>query len=101
MIRAVLLGCIPDYLGAVPLVEVHVDIGHLTSAGIEEPFEDEPECEGVNVGDPQAIRDDGSAGRSARRSDPDAVVAGIPNETPHDKEIGREAELMDDVEFVF
>ena len=48
-------------ISAVSLVEVHVDIGHLSTSGIEEAFEDQPVGERVEVGDPQAIRDDRSA----------------------------------------
>ena len=39
--EAVLLGGVTDHLAPVPLVEVHVDVGHLATARVEEPLEDQ------------------------------------------------------------
>ncbi len=62
VVGAVALGGVADHLGAVALVEVHVDVGHLLAAGVEEPLEEEAVAERVEVDDLQAVGD-AAAGR--------------------------------------
>ena len=89
---------VPDDLVPPPLVEVHVDVRHLLPLGVEEPFEDQPVAERIEVGDPEAVADDRPGGRPPPRPHADAVVPGEPDEVPHDQEVAGEAHLLDDLE---
>ncbi len=101
MIRAVALGGVADHLAPVPLVEVHVDVGHLPPARVEEPLEDEPVLQRVEVGDAQAVGDDGAGGAPPPGTGPDPLLPGVPHEIPHDQEVGGEAHVLDHPQLVF
>ena len=57
VVRAVALGRVADHLAAAALVEVHVDVGHLLAAGVEETLEEQVVTDRVEVDDPQAVGD--------------------------------------------
>src|SRR6266540_3626110 len=95
---SVLFRDVPDDLVAPALVEVHVDVGHLLPLGVEEPFEDEPIAQRIEVRDLEAVADNRPGGGSASRPHADAVVAGEPDEVPHDQEVAGEPHLLDDQE---
>ena len=97
---AVLLRRVPDHLAAVARVEVHVDVGHLLAARVEEPLEQQVVLDRVDVDDAQAVRD-ARAGRAPPSGpDPDAVRLGVAHEVPDDEEVRRESHRLDDVELV-
>ena len=100
VVGAVALGGVADHLAAVALVEVHVDVGHLLAAGVEEPLEEQAVAERVEVDDPQAVGHGTPGRRPPARADPDAAVAGVLDEVPHHEEVGREPHLGDDAELV-
>ncbi len=100
VIGAVLLGGVADHLAAIPLVEVHVDVGHLTAARVEEPLEDQPVLQRVEVGDTEAVGDDRTGGTPPSRTDADPLLTGVSDEVPDDQEVGRESHLVDDPQLV-
>ena len=100
MVRAVSLGRVPDHFVPPALVEVHVDVRHRSPRRVQEPLEDQPVPERIEVGDPQAVRHDRARSRPAARSDADPALARESDQVPHDQEVPGEAHLGDDVELV-
>src|SRR5207237_3316356 len=80
--------------------EVHVDVGHLLAARVEEALEQEAVADGVDVDDAQAVGDAAAAGRTASGPDSDAPFARVADEVPDDEEVGGEAHLRDDAQLV-
>ena len=98
VVPAVALGGVLDHLAAVAGVEVHVDVGHLLAARVQEPLEQQVVADRVDVDDAQAVRD-ARAGRAAPpRTDPDAALARVAHEVPDDEEVRREPHRLDDAE---
>jgi hypothetical protein len=97
---AVLRRGVADHLGASALVEVQVDVRHRDALGVEEPLEDQPVLERVELGDAQAVRDDGARGGTPAGADPDAVLPRVPAQVGDDEEVAREAHLADDADLV-
>ena len=100
VIHAVLLGRVADHLVATALVEVHVDVGHLDPVGIEEPLEQQPVAQRIEIRDPQRVRHDRSGRRSPPRAHADALLAREVDEIPHDQEVPGEPHLRDDRQLV-
>ena len=98
VVPAVLLGGVADHLAPVALVEVHVDVGHLLAAGVEEPLEQQVVADRVDVDDAQAVSDARARRAPPPGPDPDAALLGVPHEVPHDEEVGGEAHVLDDPE---
>ena len=70
VLAAVLLRHVLDDLAAAPLAEVDVDVGQRHALGIEEALEDEVVFDRIDVGDPQAVRDEAAGRRAAARARP-------------------------------
>ena len=100
MVRAVPGTHVVDDLSAVALVEVDVDVGHGGAAGIEEPLEDQPVLQGIDLGDLQAVGDHRTRRRAPARSGPDATVARLADQVPDDQEVGLKAHLPDHSQLV-
>ena len=100
VVRAVLLGGVADHLVAPALVEVHVDVGHLDPLGVQEPLEQEPVAQRVEVGDPQAIGDDRAGRRATPRPHADPLLARVADQVPDDQEVPAEPHRGDHVELV-
>ena len=100
VVGAVALGRVADHLAAVALVEVHVDVGHLLAARVEEALEEQPVADRVEVDDAQAVGD--AAARRRPRPGPTRMLAlaGVADEVPDDEEVGREPHVGDDAELV-
>jgi hypothetical protein len=95
VVRAVPGRGVADHLVAAAIVEVHVDVGQLDPLWVQEPLEDQPVPQGVDVGDPQAVGDDRPRCGPPARPDPDPVLAGEPDQVPHDQEVAREPHRPD------
>ncbi len=95
---AVLVGDVADHLAAAALVEVDVEVGHRDPVGVEEPLEDEPVPQRVEVGDPHGVRRHRPGPRAAAGADADAVVLGPADEVRDDQEVAREAHRGDDAD---
>ncbi|MDF9803148.1 hypothetical protein M2436_001695 [Streptomyces sp. HB372] len=100
LVGAVLLSHVPDHLDAPALVEVDVDVGHGDALGVEEPLEDQPVLDRVEVGDAHRVRDDRPGGGTTAGAHRDAVVLGPHDEVGDDQEVPREPHLDDDVHLV-
>ena len=100
VVGAVSLGGVPDHVAAVPLVEVHVDVGHLGAARVEEPLEEEVIADRVEVHDLEAVGHTTPGCRPPPRTHPDAVRAGEADEVPDDQEVGGEPHGADHTELV-
>ena len=70
VVAAVALGRVLDHLAAVALVEVHVDVGHLLAARVEEPLEEQVVADGVEVDDLEAVGHAAPGGRTPARARP-------------------------------
>jgi hypothetical protein len=99
-VAAVLLGGVAHHVAAVALVEVHVDVGHLLAARVEEALEEQVVADGVEVDDAQAVGHAAAGRRPPARPDPDARVPGEADQVPHHEEVGGEAHVPDDAELV-
>ena len=95
---AVLLGDVPDDVAAPALVEVHVEVGHRDAVRVEEPLEDQPVLQRVQVGDPHGVGDHRPGARAAAGADPDAVVLGPVDEVGDHQEVAGEVHLGDDAD---
>ena len=94
-VLAVLLGDVADDLTAPALVEVDVEVRHRDPVGVEEPLEDQPVLQRVQVGDPHRVRRHRPRARAAARADPDAVLLGPVDEVGDHQEVAREPHLGD------
>ena len=100
VVVAVLLRRVADHVAAVARVEVHVDVGHLLAARVQEPLEQQVVANGVDVDDAQAVRDARSRRAPPARPDANAVRLRVAHEVPDDEEIRGEPHRLDDVELV-
>ena len=100
MIPAVFFGRVPDHLVTEPRVEVHIDIGHGDSAGVQEALEQQVVPNGIQVSDPEGVghRTPGSAAPAWAYANP--LVSGMPDEIPGNEEVRREAHVADGGQFV-
>ncbi len=98
LVLAVLLGDVADDLAPPALVEVDVDVGHRDALGVEEPLEQQPVLQRVDVGDAERVRHHAARRGATARADRDAVVLGPHDEVRDDQEVRREAHLQDDPE---
>ena len=97
---AVLLRRVLDHLAAVAGVEVHVDVGHLLAARVEEPLEQQVVLDRVDVDDAQAVRDARTGRAPPPGTDADAARLRVAHEVPDDEEVRGEPHRLDDVELV-
>ena len=100
VVPAVLLRRVADHLVPPAVVEVHVDVGHGDSSGIEEAFEEEVVADGVDIGDGEAVGHRAPGGRTPSGSHPDPHLAGVADQVPHDQEVGAEAHVGDDLQLI-
>ncbi len=99
-VGAVALGGVADHLRPVPLVEVHVDVGHLLAPGVQEALEEQVVADGVEVHDPEAVGHAASRRRASPGPHPDAAFPGVADQVPDHEEVGREPHAGDDPELV-
>ena len=76
VVRAVALGGVADHLAPVALVEVHVDVGHLLAARVQEALEEQVVADRVEVDDPEAVGDAAPRRRAPARAHPDPARPG-------------------------
>ncbi len=100
LVAAVPLGGVAHHVGPVALVEVHVDVGHLLAARVQEALEQQVVADGVEIDDPQAVGHAASGRRTSARTDPDARLTGEADQVPHHEEVGGEPHVADDTELV-
>ena len=92
---------VADHFAAAPVVEVDVDVGGGGAFRVEEPFEEEPVVDGVDVGDGEGVGDEGAGRRATAWAYSNADGAGVLDKFGHDEEVGGVAFHVDDADFVF
>ena len=100
VVAPVFFGGVTNHLVAVTRVEVHIDIGHRDTVGVQKAFEQQVVFHRVKIGDAQCIGNCTPSRRTSSGADPNALFSGMANEIPHDEEIRRKAHVADDFEFV-
>src|SRR5207245_3789463 len=81
-----------------PLVlDVEVDVGRPVPLRGEEPLEEEPEPDGVGLGDAEGVAD-GGVGRRAPALAVEVLPAAELDEVVDEEEVAGEAQLLDEVE---
>ena len=78
--------------------EVDVHVGEVLARRVQEPLEEQPVAQRVDVRDLEAVRSQRSGGRPAAGADADPVRLREVDEVPHDQEVVREAHLLDGLE---
>ncbi len=96
---AVALVDVLDDLLAPPRLDVHVDVGRSVTRRREEALEEQPEVDGVDVGDTERVAD-GRVGRRAAALAVDVEPPAHPRDVPHHEEVAGEAQLADHGELV-
>ncbi len=94
-IVAVLVGDVADHLTAPTLVEVDVEVGHRDPLGVQEPLEQQPVHQRVEIGDPQCVGDDRPGTGAAARPHPDALLLRPVDEVGDHQEVAGEPHLED------
>ena len=96
----VLPGHVLDDLLPALVLEIHIDIGHGDTLRIQETLEDEIVTHRVDVGDADAVRDEGARRRASARSHRDVMGLRIVHIIPDDQEVLDEAHAGDRVELI-
>ena len=98
-VAAVLVVDVLHHLLAALMLEIDVDVGRLAALGRDETLEEQAAGFRADLGDPQAIADDG-IGRGTAPLTQDAGAAGELHDVVDGEEIGREAQLADQLKLV-
>ena len=94
-VAAVQLLHVVDDAVAVGLAEVHVEVGHGHTLGVEETLEQQVVFQRVQVRDLEHVGHQRAGARSAARTHGTAVELGPLDEVAHDEEVARKAHLED------
>ena len=97
-VRAVALAHIGDHLVAPVLAEVDIEVGHRHAFGIQEALEQEPEADGIEIGDGERVGDERARARAAAGAYGDALPLGPLDEVGHDQEVALIVHAGDDIE---
>jgi hypothetical protein len=98
--RAVALVDVLDHtLAALTARQVEIDVGPFAALFGEKPLEEQVHADGVDGGDAERVAD-GAVCRRAASLDEDALVSAELDDLPDDQEVSRQAELLDDGQFV-
>ncbi len=97
-VLAVAIGDVGDDLVAPVHAEIDVEVGHAHALRVEEALEEQVVREGIEVGDPHRVRDQGAGAGAAAGADGDVVLLGEADEVPDDEEVAGEVHADDDVE---
>ena len=98
VVAAVALADVVDHLVAPLLAEIHVKVGHGHPLDVEEPLEQEPVGQGIDVGDGQAVGGQAAGARTAARPHRDLLLLGPVDEVGNDQEVAGKPHLPDDVD---
>ena len=89
---------IADHLAAAILAEVDVEVRHRHAFRIEEPFEQQPEADRIEIGDRQRISDQRTGAGAAAGTDRNVVGLGPFDEVRDDQEVARIVHAVDHVD---
>ena len=90
---------VDDFLTAL-IAEVHVEVGHTDTFGVQETLEDEVVADGIDVGDADAVGCNAACTGTTARPHRDALALGVVDEVPHDEEVVHIAHVADGVQLV-
>ena len=90
---------VDDLLAAV-IRKIGIDIRHRYSLRIEKTLKQQVVMNGIDMRDPQTVRDERSGRGASSGADEDLLRAGIADEVPDDQEIIREAHRIDDLQLI-
>ncbi|CAB4371190.1 unannotated protein [freshwater metagenome] len=100
MVTAIFLSRVANHFVSVTGVEVHVDIGHRTTAWVQEALEQKVVFDWIEVGDSQRVGHRTPSGRTSPWSNSNVVISSVLDEIPNDEEVRRESHIGNDLEFV-
>ena len=100
MVITILAADIVHHFLAAGVSEVHVNIGHGHTLGVQETLEIEVIFHGVNVRDVQAVGHHASGGGAAAGTYGDAHTLSIADKVGDDKKIVRKAHFLDHIQLV-
>ena len=89
---------IGDHLVAAVLAEIDVEVRHRHALGIEEALEQQPEADGIEIGDGERVGDERARARAAARADGNALRLGPFDEVGDDQEVALIVHAGDDIE---
>src|SRR5699024_6287562 len=92
---AVLALDVLDDLAATAVVEVDVEVRHGDAVRVQEPLEQQPVLERVEIGDPHRVGDHRAGARTTARAHPDALLLGPLDVVGDHQEVAGEAHLED------
>ena len=90
-----------DDLPPAAVAEVHVDIGHGHTLGVQEALEVQGVLHGVHVGDVQAVGHHGACGGTTAGAHGDVLALGIADEVGDDEEVLHKAHPADHGHLIF
>ena len=96
VVRAVLLRHELEHLAAPRVVEVHVDIGHRDSVGIQEPLEQQVVLYRVDVRDAKRVGNGRARSGATPRAHPHAHLSRVRDVVVYDEEVAGEAHRLYD-----
>ena len=99
-VTAVLAHDVVDDLLASLEAEIHINIGHGDSLGIQESLKEQIVAERIEVGDAQRVGHDRTCRRASSRTYRNPVIPRKFNIVPHNKEIIHEPHVPDRLQFV-
>ena len=89
-----------EYAATAGIVEVDIDIGKRDTVGVEETFEQEVVVQGVEVGNPEAVGNDGACCATTAWTYADIqFFAGCTDIVAHNQEVTGESHRLDGVQF--
>ena len=97
-VAAIFAAHIGDHLVATVLAEIDVEIRHRHALRVQEPLEQQPKRDRIDVGDGQRPRRQRSGARAASRTDRNVVRLGPLDEVGDDHEIAGKAHRRDHVQ---
>ena len=97
---AVFLADVFEHFAAPFLAEIDVDVGRRNAFRIQEPLEDEPVLQRIDIGNSENISGQGTGGRTAPGADWNPALFREMDEVPDDQQITDEPGLLEHAQFV-
>src|SRR6266404_1887826 len=89
-----------DYFAAAPDAEIDVDIGHGHAFRVEESLEEEVVPQRIDIGNTETVSYQRSGRRATAWSDRNAMIFGVANKIPNDKEIAGVPHALNDFDLM-
>ena len=99
MVPPVALVHVLDDLFTPVALDVEVDVGRAVALGRQEPLEQQPQRDGVGLGDPEGVADRAVGGAAPALAEDVGPVAEL-DDVPHHEEVAGETEALDHLQLV-